>query len=44
MFGDDFNNEPEFDRGPLADLFAFDNNEILAPLSSSFALEKYNVS
>jgi hypothetical protein len=44
MFGDDFNSEPEFERGPLADPFGFGNDEILAPLSSSLALEKYNVS
>ena len=39
MFGDDFSNEPEFDRGPLADPFAFDTDAILAPVSSSLSLK-----
>jgi hypothetical protein len=39
MLGDDFSNEPEFDRGPLADPFAFDTDVILAPESSSLSLE-----
>uniref|UniRef100_A0A0A9EZP9 Uncharacterized protein n=1 Tax=Arundo donax TaxID=35708 RepID=A0A0A9EZP9_ARUDO len=38
MFGDDFNNEPEFDRGPLADPFAFGNDGIVPPPSYSFGL------
>jgi hypothetical protein len=38
MFGDDFNNDPEFDRGPLADPFAFGNDVMLPPLSSSIGL------
>jgi hypothetical protein len=42
VFGDDFNNEPEFDRGPLADPFTFGNDVMLPPLSSSLGL-KINV-
>lgn len=39
LFGDDFNNEPEFDRGPLADPFAFDTAVILELVSSSLNLK-----
>ena len=39
MFGDDFNIDPEFDRGPRADPFAFGNDAILHPLSSSLGLK-----
>jgi hypothetical protein len=40
MFADDFSNEPEFDRGPLADPFAFDTDVVLAQESSSLSLKK----
>jgi hypothetical protein len=40
MFGDDFSNEPEFERGPLVDPFAFGTAVTLAPPSSSLGLKK----